>query len=181
MKAIRRRFCWVSATASLLGAACWFALAGPVPGAEPSAEGEAASTHVQDLPALILWIKQLAAEDVKLQKRVVAVLARVETKEKIAQGLLDGRVSLLEAGRYFQELDANPSAADRPVFRGPFPGQSEEERRCREAIAYLQIYLHERPALAAQAGLRLKRELARYLEQGALQTGEPSRRLSGGN
>lgn len=64
---------------------------------------------------------------------------RLETKNRIAALVADGRMPLLEAAARFRDLDHQPPEFQWDQFRLRFPGNSDDERHCWEVIAAIPI------------------------------------------
>jgi hypothetical protein len=87
-------------------------------------------------------------------------LARITAKGEVIRRLIDGRVTLGEAAAWFRTLN-RPSAAGGRDFTADFPGATEEERLCRQAIAWAKSKARVSSASREEAvGRRLEAEFA---------------------
>jgi hypothetical protein len=107
----------------------------------------------------------------QLERKRIITFARVMRKQEIACLLIDGKISLIEAGARFGALNrANPTF-DWVTYRtyDAYRGKTDEERFCREAINAARCILqtHE-PARGDLVVGRLVAELERELSQGTL-------------
>jgi hypothetical protein len=94
-------------------------------------------------------------------------LARLVRKAEIAQALGQGRMPLLEAAARLGALDRLPPEVCWKQFREAYPGASDEERFCREALYWAEGELREQDPCDAAAVLgRLRDELDRHLRRG---------------
>ncbi len=90
----------------------------------------------------------------------------MEIKRRVAEELIDGRVTLFQAVVQFQRAEQGlPASAVRlRVLRQTFPGNSDAERWCRKVIHYLHATWPE-SARARRAARHLKQELDRHLRR----------------
>jgi len=90
----------------------------------------------------------------------------IEIKRRVAEELIDGRVTLFQAVVRFQRAEQGlPASAVRlRVLRQSFPGNSDAERWCRMVIHYLRATWPE-SARARRAVRRLNQELDRHLRR----------------
>jgi hypothetical protein len=95
----------------------------------------------------------------------------LEMQLQVIRDLLENRLTLLEAAGRFRDL-AHPWTTGNPVFCMAFPGQTEEERFCRQVIAFVRTGGPARLARWARAD-SLEEELAQRLAQGPLRMGSP--------
>ncbi|HXG08327.1 MAG TPA: hypothetical protein VNK04_00910 [Gemmataceae bacterium] len=103
-----------------------------------------------------------AGQERERQEQRRAEDALEKAKEEVAAALVAGRLTLWEAGARFAALDEQF-----PCVRGEgasrrFPGRSEEERRCREVIAYAEELLADQPDQAEELVARLQLELEEH-------------------
>ncbi|HEX5271812.1 MAG TPA: hypothetical protein VFW33_15045, partial [Gemmataceae bacterium] len=70
-----------------------------------------------------------------LDRDGAGVTARMEGKNKAVQGLLAGRLRLTEAAARFRDLNATADPPVRPLCEN-YAGATEEERVCRQVIAW---------------------------------------------
>jgi hypothetical protein len=92
------------------------------------------------------------------------ILRREAVKDRAANDLIDGRLTLLEVAALFRSLNAERVGpqADLALY---YPGDSEEERVCRQAIRWTKREMARRyPERADALADRLEAELRRYKE-----------------
>jgi hypothetical protein len=71
----------------------------------------------------------------EVARHVGAVDRRIAEKDRLAAEVVGGRLTLFEAAARFRRLnDDDPPAAPLGAY---YPGDSEEERLCRQVIAYV--------------------------------------------
>jgi hypothetical protein len=78
-----------------------------------------------------------------------------------------GRLGLVEAAGRFRDLTPDPPF-NQEVFRRAYPGGSDEERYCRQVIAFVRVALREQPGADPSVVGRLEAELQDRLERGDL-------------
>jgi hypothetical protein len=74
-------------------------------------------------------------ESVRLQEAYVRSNARLTAKDRITQHIIEGRISVSEAGRQFARLP-DPSPYFMAMVRQREPGKTDHERLCRHLIDY---------------------------------------------
>jgi hypothetical protein len=84
----------------------------------------------------------------------------------VALAAAEGRLALLEAAARFAALNRSAPQFNWPQFRRAYPGASDEERFCREVIAWAEG--EAGPAGAEAARARLAGELEGGLRRGLL-------------
>jgi hypothetical protein len=88
---------------------------------------------------------------------------RIERRERIAESVAEGRLGLVEAASQFDELNATVPPSPR-TYRGQFAGEAEDERCCRQVIAWVKTRLERKStAKAEMVAERLEEELRAYL------------------
>jgi hypothetical protein len=104
----------------------------------------------------------------KLERDQESTARRLAGKKVLAEGLATGRLTLPEAAARARALDR--AAPDFPweAFRLTRPGQSDEERHCREVIEHVRANLPLGPTLSEELALRLEAELQAHLAAGTL-------------
>jgi hypothetical protein len=94
------------------------------------------------------------------------VLRRIRATDQIVQDLIDGRLTLAEAGRRLRaEQDGNPGFWI--VVRRDQPGDSDEERVYRHLLTLVSEGLPNEPARAGAVRQRLEAELRALLPRPA--------------
>jgi hypothetical protein len=114
------------------------------------------------------WLEQERARDAELRAKIAATHERELAKARVAQALLDERLTLVQAAARFRDI--NRSRADSPweQFRARFPGDSDDERHCRQAADALRGFGAESVARART----LEAELQAHLDGGTLRLPE---------
>jgi hypothetical protein len=104
---------------------------------------------------------RLAREVLPPDPDVAAIQRSVEEKDEIAQAIIDGRMTLVKAAARFRAINASrpPAWPDRLDL---YPGQTDEERVCRQVIRYVESNLADRPDASAILA-RLESELQAHL------------------
>ncbi|HZT82744.1 MAG TPA: hypothetical protein VFA26_21115 [Gemmataceae bacterium] len=103
-------------------------------------------------------------EENVLDRQLRAVVQRLEKKQQVIAALLGGRLSLLEAAARFRELNETPSELPNHSYRILFEGKSDEERLCRQVIAWAYNEAEvSSPEGARAVRRRLEAELAEHL------------------
>src|SRR5262245_21332321 len=91
-----------------------------------------------------------AAHGDRLDRLARAAAARVASKSRTVLALVEGRVTLAEAAARFAAINRARPEPCLACLPPPDPGGSEEERLCREVIAWAEAYLRTRdPCLGA--------------------------------
>jgi hypothetical protein len=108
-----------------------------------------------------------AAQRAELERRGRLGLARLARKREIAQAVAQGRMPLLEAAARLGALNRLVPEVPWRLYRDVYPGASDEERFCREAIYWVESELPEDDPCEAAAALgRLHEELEGHLQRG---------------
>jgi hypothetical protein len=95
------------------------------------------------------------------------VTRRVMDKLWLGQELRAGRLTLLETAARLRAIDRRPPAFQWELFRATYPGASDEERHCREAIAFVRAgFVDEPEEIVTETVTRLEAELQRLLVRG---------------
>jgi hypothetical protein len=130
------------------------AFAGPIcnPGGGPAA-GE---TGGLDPFTALLTEQRRTAE---LDSKVTEALWRKEVKEATTKDVITGRLTLWEAAARFRALARENPAFNWDGFRLDHPGQTDDERHCRQVIAAVVGALWEWPGEADKVVARLEAEL----------------------
>jgi hypothetical protein len=112
-------------------------------------------------------------ERLDLQDRLEAINLSRQIKREVAMELVAHRLSLREAAARFQELNTlTGDARWWEIYRQRYPGQSDEERHCKEVILYVEAMVSdELPEQAAAVTSRLEAELQAQLEQERMTAG----------
>jgi hypothetical protein len=80
-------------------------------------------------------------------------------KLEAVEELLSDQISLAQAAARFQMLDRRFSYRDEAMFRAIYSGATEEDRYCRQVIAFVASRRFDCPAEAAMAAARFSAEL----------------------
>ncbi len=112
-----------------------------------------------------VWSPGAAGEDFDEQHRLV--IRRIEAKHRLTKALIGGKLTLLQTAGGFRDLDREPPPFSYRIFRGGFPGCSEEECYCRVVIdgvaSALNFHPDREPVLA-----RLEAEFRSHKVKGTL-------------
>ena len=100
-----------------------------------------------------------------LDGQVQRTLQSLQARIRVVEDLGAHRLTLLEAAARFRDLDGLASASDLEWSRRVDPGQTDEERWCRQVIRFVRGHYRDRPVLLAA---QLEVELAGHLAEGTL-------------
>lgn len=112
-----------------------------------------------------LGTERLRAEE--LQQANDSVQSRVLEKLLLAARVADGKVSLLDAAARFRQLDGEKPLLYLKEFRLAYPGRSDDERYCRQVIAFVRGTLSCQPHRHKDV-VRLEAELEQTLRDGSI-------------
>jgi hypothetical protein len=105
----------------------------------------------------------------ELDEKARGVVRRLYRKERVLQMHLAGRLTLLEAAAHFRNLDQQGPLFRWEQFREQFDGNSDDERHCREVIAFVRAALNATCCPTTQEKVqRLEAELRQHLRRGPL-------------
>jgi hypothetical protein len=104
----------------------------------------------------------------EVSEDVRAVTDRIVRKQALAEEIIEGRMTLLEAAARFRALDEAPPRFHWEQFRRGYPGAGDEERHCREAIGFVRTWLEARGYEPGSVVPRLEAELQEHLDRGDL-------------
>jgi hypothetical protein len=96
------------------------------------------------------------AEALRGQKE--AIFTRAEARQQVIDELIAGRMTLKQAVARFGELNAM-EPEQMTVVRETFPGDSDEERLCRQVLGQVQVELQGRTSEADTILPRLEAEM----------------------
>jgi hypothetical protein len=114
-------------------------------------------------------VRREAARERELHRKSRACLVRLARKAEVARALASGRMTLPEAAARLGALNRLPPEVPWRLFRDGYPGASDEERFCREALYWAEGELCEGDPCEAAATLgRLEAELDGLLRRGTL-------------
>ncbi len=103
------------------------------------------------------------------RRQIEAIVHRVNSKRHIARELIAGRLTLLQAAGQFRALNQAPPRLHWKEFCAAYPGDSDEERHCREVIAVVTLELENSDScLCLAVRARLVAELESHRERGTL-------------
>jgi hypothetical protein len=118
------------------------------------------------IPEMQRQIEQSKARDEELNARWRARQAQQEAFERIADEVAAGRMELLEAASRFQETNHATPYGKRDLS-GWIPGDTEEERCCRQVISWVEARLKAKPTTETTCvKARLEQELNEHLRRG---------------
>jgi hypothetical protein len=107
--------------------------------------------------------------DIEHRRQMQAALARIEQKNQLIQKLLAGQITLLETAARFRALDRSSPSFYWDGFHQFIPGDTDEERHCREVIDWVETELGwTDPCLAVAICNQLEGELEERLRRGPL-------------
>jgi hypothetical protein len=104
-----------------------------------------------------------------LERRGQAVKTCNECKGRVADLVVAGEMTLLEAAHEFGRLH-EASGSSLAGLRVQYPGAGDDEVLCRHVITRVHSQLSRRPAERAAVRARLEEELQRYLDGAAVPT-----------
>jgi hypothetical protein len=118
---------------------------------------------VWNMPELQEQIARNLREQEALDREGEVVHRRMAAKRVVVADLAAERLTLLEAAARFRDLNAlSPDSLH--YVRTCYPGTTDEERLCRQVIAWTETELHERRADDAERVVaRLRAELGELL------------------
>jgi hypothetical protein len=156
----------------LLGGAVLTALAGALylfPGAAARL-----GLDFQDVPGLVVEMQRDEADTAELLRLAEETMRRVAAREDAVGRVVEGRLTLWRAASRFRALDAASPPCDRRVLARNFPGIPEEERCCREVIAWVAVWEERHPGEQSGLARRLTAELEDTLRHGPLSLPDPT-------
>ena len=98
------------------------------------------------------------AEDERIEKHIRHADRRSRIKESLAQDVIDGRISLAEAGDQFLALNEAPPAIVVPM-RQSFSASTDRESAALQVVSYVKVRLRDETALSEKVLRRLREEL----------------------
>jgi hypothetical protein len=100
----------------------------------------------------------------QLTRQAQAALERMNKKEKIAEMVISGEMSLIEGAAWFRAFHREPHAWHVPTC--PPPGPKEGEGWCRVVVDWIDTYVrfHQSPSQAEAIRDRLEAELQTHLD-----------------
>jgi hypothetical protein len=109
-----------------------------------------------------VWSHSQGATDAEIDQCRRAVVQRSAAKRQITWDLIDGRLTLFEAAALFRRWNEEYPRLPDPST----PGDSIEERLCRQVIEWVRLELRERhPGAVDQFCASFEAELRRHKEQ----------------
>jgi hypothetical protein len=94
------------------------------------------------------------------------VLRCIEEKRRLTAEVVEGRRTLLEAAARFRDLNRQNPGFNWDRFRVVCPGNSDDERCCRQVLAYVRQEVQDRPGADPALPGRLEAELRDLLGRG---------------
>jgi hypothetical protein len=122
---------------------------------------------LRDLPQLIWEIEEAKEHRRDLDAVAEDIFAGQAAKKRLIGELIAGRLSLLETAAGFKQVYKSRSSFVEEEYRRAWPGDSEEERYCRDVIAWVGV-LANSPEQAREVTGRLEAELKERLHSGTL-------------
>jgi hypothetical protein len=126
------------------------------------------------VPELGLDMQRGEADAADMDRQSEETVRRLTAKGEAVQEVLDGRLTLWQAAARFRDLDATARASARRQARRRFPGLSEDERSCRQVIAWAAEADEKRPGGGTGLARRLTAELEDALRHGRLSLPDPA-------
>jgi hypothetical protein len=120
------------------------------------------------LPDLGVQLQRDEAYGTELDREAEEALRRVAAKEETVRGVVEGRLTLGQAAARFRALDAGAPPSTRQVLAERFPAVPEDERCCREVIAWVAADEEKRPDGGPGLARRLAAELDDAVRHGGL-------------
>jgi hypothetical protein len=114
----------------------------------------------------VLRTQQQRAEELDTQ---LAEARRFRARQdEIAQEVAAGRMTLLEGAAHFRQLSRAKADFNWSAFRLAYPGISDEERHCRQVIAFVARVLDADPLEVEQVIACLEAELEAHRDRDGL-------------
>jgi hypothetical protein len=104
----------------------------------------------------------------QLNEQLRTILCRCSEDQRLAREVAAGRLGLVEAAAGYRDLTADDPTFNQEAFRRAFPGGSDEERYCRQVIAFVRETFRKQPGADPAVVERLEAELQDRLERGDL-------------
>jgi hypothetical protein len=115
-----------------------------------------------------------------LQQLGAAFEQRIAEKNALTSEVIEGRLPLLQAAAQFRDLNARPPALAWETFRHVYPGDTDDERHCRQVIQFVREAVQLRPGADLALPGRLEAELRGLLEHGDFRLPGPADIRPGG-
>jgi hypothetical protein len=126
------------------------------------------------LPDLGLQLQQEGANEIEPDRESKRNLRRVTAKFLAAQDVREGRLTLWQATVCFRTLEADEPALNRRMLAQTYPAATEDERCCREVIAWVAVQERTEPEGEHGVSRRLAAELEDALRRGPLSLPDPA-------
>jgi hypothetical protein len=123
-----------------------------------------AGLDLWNLPELYASLESSNQEMADLSRRQKSLLSRLNTRQEVLRALRAGGLSLVEAASRFGEVN-HEEPETMSYVREMYPGHSDEERVCRQVMAWARADMGGDPGTGHAALLRLEAELEAYLKQ----------------
>lgn len=118
-----------------------------------------------DLLSATQELASCRAQREKLDAIDERVVARIEEKTRLAEEVAAGRMTLREAASRCAALNRDNPSLRPDIWRTAYPGATEEERHCREVLAYVRSVVQDDPA-GVSVVARLEAELRKIGAEG---------------
>jgi hypothetical protein len=129
----------------------------------------ARSQSGEDSARRIGWPNLKPEHSQSMEERLQAVQRRGHARLRIARQVSERQITLLQAAERFRDLnDAGPDFSW-PHLRQITPGDTDDERCCRQVIMHVEYALRDDPARATAERQRLEEELREHLRRGTLE------------
>jgi hypothetical protein len=118
-----------------------------------------------NLPELYARIEKSNEEMAELEERDKEVFRHLDAKREVMRALRRDEMTLLEAAARFGQINEQPPET-MSYIRDMYRGHNDEERLCRQVLAWLEVDLWQSEDSKGRATLaRLQAELNAYLQQ----------------
>jgi hypothetical protein len=120
---------------------------------------------VWSLPELVTQMASDRQRQATLEEERAVILQRSAVRRQVVAGLEGGRLGLLEAAAQFRDVDvATPDCLH--FVRIAYPGNSDEERFCRQVICWARSEVKLRsPKEADRLAAQLEADLQEHLRR----------------
>jgi hypothetical protein len=120
-----------------------------------------------NVPAALDAMEQAAESDRQIDELLLVAKMRLALKDEVAEDVVGGRLTLVQAAARFRRLDAGTPEDYWRGWRDTARGASDGERYCRQVLAHVRLVLGGR-ADAADVLAVLNRQLEKALARGDL-------------
>jgi hypothetical protein len=108
-------------------------------------------------PNTLISNEDLSSESLR---RLAVTDRRIEIRKRIANEVIAGKMSLLQAAEQYRDLNEASATFCPEAFHYGFSGRNDDERTCRQVISYVKQQFSETPEKGKATVGRLEQELA---------------------